>query len=587
MSSITSEEINYLIYRYLQEAGFVHSAYCFGQESFISKADIKAGNVAPGSLISLLQKGLHYVSIETHLNEDGTEKECSRPFSLLEPHVCERPGVTGNSPSDTSIQSATNTSLSNTIDQQQQLMLPNIRGSAYIREPNVPVAMAPAIGPKSDPHVDQDEDIDVGTSGKKQRLGSTNKKSRKKSRSAESMMMDIDMDNGQVSSTLAPSTSDDVSMGLLSGKDEDVTFLRDGVKSNITIIACAPVKGLQLSLGTGDGWLQFWERQSGQPNNGRIVSLTREFDFSQFGDITTINWRPDGRSLVVANVKGDIRVIEVGNNEVDDDCKERFVEYSLSEHHQGPVFAAKWSPSGSYLLTAGLDCSVAVWDLTPDSSSPLSKPPRRVYRHHQGPVLDVDWRTDDSFATCSVDRTIIVYNNWALQDDPVQIFTGHTDEVNSIAWDPTRTILASCSDDSTARLWKTSQSSAIHTLTDHKKEIYSINWSPVESRSGSHWLATASLDTTVRLWDPETGKCVRTLAKHTDAAFSAVFSPDGDYLATGARDSAVHIWSLREGMVVRSFHAGEGGVTDLSWTTDGKSLIAASSNDICVFDMPQ
>lgn len=82
MTSINSEEVNYLIYRYLQEAGtpitltpasgFEHSAFVFGQESFIAKppaSDIRHSLVPPGMLISLVQKGLQYLSIEHHLRE--------------------------------------------------------------------------------------------------------------------------------------------------------------------------------------------------------------------------------------------------------------------------------------------------------------------------------------------------------------------------------------------------------------------------------------------------------------------------------------------------------------------------------------
>jgi WD40 repeat protein len=35
---------------------------------------------------------------------------------------------------------------------------------------------------------------------------------------------------------------------------------------------------------------------------------------------------------------------------------------------------------------------------------------------------------------------------------PIKAFKGHTDEVNAIKWDPTGTLLASCSDDYTAKV---------------------------------------------------------------------------------------------------------------------------------------
>lgn len=104
--SITSEEINFLIYRYLLESGinhaqnsefttwkivgFQHSSFAFSHESQIHKQDLKNVRVDAGALVTLCQKGLLYAEAEMHLQEDGTERECSRPFSALVEHECDR-----------------------------------------------------------------------------------------------------------------------------------------------------------------------------------------------------------------------------------------------------------------------------------------------------------------------------------------------------------------------------------------------------------------------------------------------------------------------------------------------------------------
>ncbi|KAL0218441.1 hypothetical protein P9112_004094 [Eukaryota sp. TZLM1-RC] len=86
--SLNSEEINILIYRYLQEAGLHHTAFTLSQEGLLWRSPHRTAEITPGSLIAYLQKGLMYEEIETHLNSDGTEKRCSQPFSLVHPHVC-------------------------------------------------------------------------------------------------------------------------------------------------------------------------------------------------------------------------------------------------------------------------------------------------------------------------------------------------------------------------------------------------------------------------------------------------------------------------------------------------------------------
>ncbi|KAG0000676.1 hypothetical protein BGZ80_009350, partial [Entomortierella chlamydospora] len=88
--SVTSEEINYLIFRYLQESGFVHTGFAFQNESHIHKSDYRNANVQPGALVSVLQKGLLYMDLELHVNEDGSERECTGPVALIGPHRCDK-----------------------------------------------------------------------------------------------------------------------------------------------------------------------------------------------------------------------------------------------------------------------------------------------------------------------------------------------------------------------------------------------------------------------------------------------------------------------------------------------------------------
>eukprot|EP00004_Rigifila_ramosa_P017705 TRINITY_DN4327_c0_g1_i1.p1 TRINITY_DN4327_c0_g1~~TRINITY_DN4327_c0_g1_i1.p1 ORF type:complete len:464 (-),score=74.59 TRINITY_DN4327_c0_g1_i1:13-1404(-) len=86
--TLTSEELNYVVYRYLQESGFIHSAFTFANESLVNKSGINGSEVPPGALIHFVQKGLQFCEIETHLREDGTEIPCDEPFSLITPHAC-------------------------------------------------------------------------------------------------------------------------------------------------------------------------------------------------------------------------------------------------------------------------------------------------------------------------------------------------------------------------------------------------------------------------------------------------------------------------------------------------------------------
>lgn len=67
--SISSDEVNFLVYRYLQESGFQHSAYTFGIESHIAQSNINGGIVPPAALLAIIQKGVKYTEAEIMLGE--------------------------------------------------------------------------------------------------------------------------------------------------------------------------------------------------------------------------------------------------------------------------------------------------------------------------------------------------------------------------------------------------------------------------------------------------------------------------------------------------------------------------------------
>jgi transducin (beta)-like 1 len=104
--SFTSDEVNYLIYRYLQESGkdifgklmlnqkkshnkiflksqkgFVHSAYVFGVESHISQTNINGTLVPPAALLTVIQKGLQFTEAEISV-ADVIQIFCYVPLHL-------------------------------------------------------------------------------------------------------------------------------------------------------------------------------------------------------------------------------------------------------------------------------------------------------------------------------------------------------------------------------------------------------------------------------------------------------------------------------------------------------------------------
>lgn len=70
---LSSNEVNFLVYRYLLESGFGHSAFAFGCESDVDRIEIEGKDVPVGALVSFIQKGFQMMEIEANLNASGSD----------------------------------------------------------------------------------------------------------------------------------------------------------------------------------------------------------------------------------------------------------------------------------------------------------------------------------------------------------------------------------------------------------------------------------------------------------------------------------------------------------------------------------
>jgi WD40 repeat protein len=113
--------------------------------------------------------------------------------------------------------------------------------------------------------------------------------------------------------------------------------------------------------------------------------------------------------------------------------------------------------------------------------------------------------------------------------------------VYSVVFSPDGALLASASNDGTARIWDAHSGELRQRLVRHTGRLWSVAFSP-----DGALLATAGDDLVVRLWNPRTGEHLQTLARHTRRISSVDFSPDGTLLASGGDDGTVRLWDLTD-----------------------------------------
>jgi len=240
-----------------------------------------------------------------------------------------------------------------------------------------------------------------------------------------------------------------------------------------------------------------------------------------------------------------------------------------------PVNSIAFTPDG-HLLAAGCDDGgVKLWDM--------------AGRTEVATLGDSDWiysvafNSDGSLlAAGGYDGTVKLWD--MASGTVVEEFAAHSSTVNSVAFSPNGTLLASCERyESTVKLWDVKSYQEIATLSGHSDSVISVAFNP-----DGTVLSSGSADGHVKLWNTETYKELGSLPplSHSDAVNSVIFSSDGSLLASGSDDETVMLWDLASGKKIATFTGHSSSVYSVAFSPDDSILASLSyDNSIRLWDV--
>jgi len=306
----------------------------------------------------------------------------------------------------------------------------------------------------------------------------------------------------------------------------------------------------------------------------QYTPYTRTFGF--VGSVSTVAISPDGKWIAVASclpdennshctAQGNITLfndqLENRKREIPGDYG---IIYSLAFHQ----YPDKLTLVAGGCVSSGKGCEesqglITLWDITPEKF-----PQRWQLRDHTALVKTIAFNpTGTLLATGSYDTTIVLWDLTNL-DRPRQV--GAQPDlgsfVNNVAFSPDGNTLTAAGDDKTIYLWDVNSVKNLSKLPllaylGHQGPVESVIFAPTNAKlnsfcDGGSVLATAGDDNRVYLWDwcPGTNSLNNrfsfALEGHTGYVKSISFNADGTMLASTGFDNKIILWDTSTGQQI-------------------------------------
>lgn len=202
--------------------------------------------------------------------------------------------------------------------------------------------------------------------------------------------------------------------------------------------------------------------------------------------------------------------------------------------HEGPVYAAKFSPKGQAIASGGHDKSLLLWHLPTVANE--KTPNYGVLTGHKSAVTSLTWLLEAAIFTTSADSTIAFWD--AETGQRIRKGVGHEGVVNDCSTSDNG-VRVSVGDDGTIRVWDERDKHEV-TKIDTKYPLLTCDVS-----ADGITVFVSGIDPKIQAFDLRSEQSLWTCSGMQDSVTSLSLSSDGSMLAARAMDGSIRTLSAK------------------------------------------
>lgn len=357
--------------------------------------------------------------------------------------------------------------------------------------------------------------------------------------------------------------------------------------------------GALLASCSNDGEVILWDYADGKKLKTLADTSAKSLNF-----VKSIAFCTNSNRLIAGYMDGYIRVYDLVSG----------VEIKRSKLHSEAISEIALTLDDNFMASASIDGSAKLWRVDLASTEPNFELQNDLNTISGDKIKTLAFSRDGTMiATAGDDLRIKLWDRRTSRR--LQTLSGHTGQINRIAFAPRAQILASISSDKTARIWNTvsgkelvpaqkletpgraiafsssggsiafqGAESSIRLamleqgehpemkrpiqLSDFSSPVTCIRFSPDGNR-----FAVAS-ENTIQVWSYDDSKCSQVL-KNGDRVNAIAFNPRGSILASAGNDCSVRLWDAASGRALRELKGHTNWVSTVCFSGDGNSIISA------------